>query len=69
MAQIERESQYEWAVRRVEQLLPSVKEDAPEDDPARIELELLSELVSEYSEEHFTISRKLDIDAAIVLGV
>jgi len=46
-----------------------VKENAPEDDPARIELELLSELVSEYSEEHFTISRKLDIDAAIVLGV
>lgn len=121
MAKIERESQYEWAVRRVEQLLPSVKEDAPEDDPAQIELELLSELVSEYSEEHFaigepslvdilklrmyemglsqkglaeligispsrlsdllsgkceptiktarTISRKLDIDAAIVLGV
>ena len=66
---IERESQYEWAVRRVELLLPLVKEDAPEDDPARIELELLSELVSEYSEEHFTISRKLDIDAAIVLGV
>ena len=121
MAKIERESQYEWAVRRVEQLLPLVKEDTPEDNPARIELELLSELVSEYSEEHFaigepslvdilklrmyemglsqkglaeligispsrlsdllsgkceptiktarTISRKLDIDAAIVLGV
>lgn len=69
MVKIERESQYEWAVRRVEQLLPLVKEDAPEDDPARSELELLSELVSEYSEEHFTISRKLDTDAAIVLGV
>lgn len=102
-------------------MLPLVKEDTPEDNPARIELELLSELVSEYSEEHFaigepslvdilklrmyemglsqkglaeligispsrlsdllsgkceptiktarTISRKLDIDAAIVLGV
>jgi HTH-type transcriptional regulator/antitoxin HigA len=121
MAKLERESQYEWAVRRVEQLLPLVKEDTPEDNPARIELELLSELVSEYSEEHFaigepslvdilklrmyemglsqkglaeligispsrlsdllsgkceptiktarSISRKLDIDAAIVLGV
>jgi len=121
MAKIEKECQYEWAVKRVDQLLPLVAEDAPEDDPARIELELLSELVSEYSEEHFaigepslidvlklrmyelgltqkgladligispsrlsdllsgkceptiktarTISRKLDIDAAIVLGV
>ena len=121
MAKIERASQYEWAVKRVEELLPLVGEDAPEDDPARIELELLSELVSEYSEDHFaigeptlvdilklrmyelgltqkgladllgispsrlsdlltgkceptiktarTISRKLDIDAAIVLGV
>ena len=121
MAKIEREAQYEWAVKRVEALLPQVGDEAPEDDPARIELELLSELVSEYSEEHFaigepslvdilklrmyemgltqkgladllgispsrlsdllagkceptiktarTISRKLDIDAAIVLGV
>jgi len=121
MAKIEREAQYEWAVKRVEELLPQVGEDAAEDNPARIELELLSELVAEYSEEHFaigepslvdllklrmfemgltqraladligispsrlsdllsgkceptlrtarTISRKLDIDAAIVLGV
>jgi len=121
MAKIERESQYEWAVKRVEELLPLVEENAAENDPARIELELLSDLVADYSEEHFaigeptlvdilklrmyekgltqkgladligispsrlsdllsgkceptlrtarTISRKLDIDAAIVLGV
>lgn len=121
MAKIERECQYEWAVKRVEELLPLVGEETAEDDPARIELELLSELVADYSEEHFaigeptlvdilklrmfemgltqkgladligispsrlsdllsgkceptirtarTISRKLDIDAAIVLGV
>ena len=37
-------------------------EDAPEDDPARIELELLSELVSEYSEEHFAIGEPSLID-------
>jgi len=55
MAKIEREAQYEWAVKRVEALLPLVGEDAPEDDPARIELELLSKLVSEYSEAHFAI--------------
>ena len=55
MAKIERASQYEWAVKRVEELLPLVGEDAAEDNPARIELELLSELVSGYSEEHFAI--------------
>ena len=55
MAKIERKAQYEWAVKRVEALLPLVKENAQEDDPFRIELELLSKLVSEYSESHFAI--------------
>ena len=55
MARLTKKAQYEWAVKRVDQLLPLVTEDALEDDPARIELELLSELVSEYSEEHFAI--------------
>ena len=64
MAKIEKECQYEWAVKRVDQLLPLVAEDAPEDDPARIELELLSELVSEYSEEHFTIGEPSLIDVS-----
>ena len=62
MAKIEREAQYEWAVKRVEALLPLVGDDAPEDDPARIELELLSELVSEYSEEHFAIGEPSLVD-------
>ena len=62
MAKIERESQYEWAVQRVEELLPLVGENAAEDDPARIELELLSELVAEYSEEHFAIGEPTLVD-------
>ena len=62
MAKIERKAQYEWAVKRVEALLPQVGEDAPEDDPGRIELELLSELVSEYSEEHFAIGEPSLVD-------
>ena len=62
MAKIEREAQYEWAVKRVEELLPLVGEDAPEDDPGRIELELLSELVSEYSEDHFAIGEPTLVD-------
>ena len=55
MARLTKKAQYEWAVKRVESLLPLVREDAQESDPLRIELELLSELVSEYSEEHFAI--------------
>ena len=55
MARLTKKAQYEWAGKRVESLLPLVREDAQESDPLRIELELLSELVSEYSEEHFAI--------------
>ena len=55
MAQIRKKAQYDWAVHRVEILLPLVKEDTPENNPYRIELELLSELVAEYSEAHFAI--------------
>ena len=110
MTKIENQAQYEWAVKRVEELLPLVKDDTPLNDPNSIELELLSNLVADYSEEHFKlrmyemglnqkslaklvgispsrlsdyisgkceptlkvareISRKLNIDANIVLGV
>ena len=62
MAKLTTENQYEWAVRRVEELLPKVPEDAPESDSGRIELELLSELVSEYSEEHFSIGEPSLVD-------
>ena len=33
MTKIENEIQYEWAVNRVEQLLPLVNDDTPETDP------------------------------------
>ena len=55
MAKIETMEQYEWAVRRVEELLPMVKDDTPADDPHSIELELLSNMVADYSDEHFAI--------------
>lgn len=55
MAKIRNKDQYDWVVARVEVLLPSVGEDAPKNDPARIELELLSELASEYSEENYSL--------------
>ena len=55
MAKIKNECQYDWAVARVEALLPVVTDEMPESAPERIELELLSELVADYSEEHFSL--------------
>jgi len=57
MTRIENEEQYNWAVARVEQLLPLVTDDTPRNDPNSIELELLSNLVADYSDEHFSIGR------------
>ena len=55
MTKIENQAQYDWAVKRVEELLPLVDDATPLDDPNSIELELLSNLVADYSEEHFSI--------------
>ena len=55
MTKIENEKQYEWAVKKVEELLPLVDENTPENDPNRIELELLSNLVADYSDAHYAI--------------
>ena len=55
MAKIENEIQYNWAVKRVEELLPMVGDNTPLNDPNSIELELLSNMVADYSEEHFSL--------------
>lgn len=55
MTKIETKAQYDWAIKRVEELLPLVTDETPLDDPNSIELELLSNLVADYSEEHFAL--------------
>ena len=55
MTRIENEVQYKWAIAKVEILLPLVNEQTPTDDPLSIELDLLSNLVADYSDEHFSI--------------
>ncbi len=55
MTKIETKEQYEWAVNRVEELLPLVTDETPLNDPNSIELELLSNLVADYSEAHFAL--------------
>ena len=57
MTKIENEQQYNWAVARVEQLLPLVTDETPRSHPYSIELELLSNLVADYSDEHFPLGR------------
>ncbi|MBD5378341.1 MAG: XRE family transcriptional regulator [Bacteroides sp.] len=54
-SKLENESQYNWAVSRVDELLPLVNDNTPENDPNYIELILLSNLVADYSEEHFSL--------------
>lgn len=54
---IENETQYEWACRRVDELLPLVSDDTPTTDPHYIELNILSSLIEEYEEAHFPIGK------------
>ncbi len=55
MTKIENETQYRCAVERVDELLPLVNDNTPTDDKNYVELVLLSNLVADYSDEHFTI--------------
>ena len=55
MEKIDNMEQYEWAVNRVEELLPLVNDDTPLDDPNSKELEKLSNMVADYSDAHFAI--------------
>ena len=62
MTKIENQNQYEWAVTRVVDLLPLVMDDTPLNDPISSVLELLSNLVAVYSEEHFSLGEPSLVD-------
>lgn len=62
MTKIENEAQYQWALKRVEELFPLVSEESREDDPLRMELSLLGNLVADYDEEHYPIGTPSLID-------
>lgn len=59
---IENEIQYNWAMSRIDALLPKVNDETPEDDPNSIELYLLSALVQEYEDVHYPIGKPSLID-------
>jgi len=49
--------QYEYAITRVEELLPLVKEETPVNDPLSLELAIMSDCVIAYEKEHFPIEK------------
>ena len=50
-------SQYEFALAKIEELLPLVPENASAADKDAVELSILSDVVIEYEKEHFPIGK------------
>ena len=48
---------YEYALTRVEALLPLVGEDTPANDPAAMELAIMSVFVFAYEKEHYPLGK------------
>ena len=59
---IENEAQYNWAMSRIDELLPLVNDETADTDPNSIELYLLSGLVQEYEDVHYPIGKPTLID-------
>lgn len=55
MAKIKTEKQYKATCARIEELLKVVGNDTPADDKNFLELDLISDLVADYEEEHFPV--------------
>ena len=49
--------QYEYALARIEDLLPMVTDETPVSDPVSIELEIVSDIVETYEKIHFPIEK------------
>lgn len=48
--------QYEYALQKIEELLPLVQETTPATDPSAIELTIFSEVVIAYEKEHYPLT-------------
>ena len=59
MAKIQDKNVYNATMARIEELLPLVDDNTPKTDKNLIELDLLSELASEYEDEHYPIKTKI----------
>ena len=56
MTKINSENEYEVLCARIEELLKTVDNDTPVTDKNFIELNILSNLVADYEEEHYPVS-------------
>ena len=48
-------AQYEFALARIEELLPMVDDNTPSNDRNAVELTMMSDVVIDYEKEHFSI--------------
>ena len=53
---IKNEKQYQAACERINELLKLVGNDTPADNKEMVELDLLSDLVADYEEEHYPVA-------------
>lgn len=63
MAHIKNEVQYHAACDRINQLLKVVNNQTPVEDPALLELDMLSDMVADYEEEHFPILSREELES------
>jgi HTH-type transcriptional regulator / antitoxin HigA len=49
--------QYEFALNRIEELLPQVTDETPANDKNAVELTLMSDIVEEYEKKHYPIGK------------
>ena len=57
MAQVKSEAAYRAALKRIDELLKVVNDSTPDDDPSYLELDMISDMVAEYEEIHYPISK------------
>ncbi|MBR3373383.1 MAG: helix-turn-helix transcriptional regulator [Bacteroidales bacterium] len=48
---------YEYALRRIEELLPLVGDDMPADNPLAVELSIVSDIVVDYEKKYYPIEK------------
>ena len=56
MSKITKE-QYQFALTRIEELLPLVNDNTPANDRHAVELTMMSDVVIEYEKEHYPIGK------------
>ncbi|MCR5454257.1 MAG: hypothetical protein K6F33_04645 [Bacteroidales bacterium] len=56
---------YEFALDRIETLLPLVNDDTPADDAKNIELMIMSDIVITYEKEHYPMGSRVAVEPKV----